>query len=71
MLLDPERRWVWLIQVGDPAQGYAASIDGALEEVRRRFSLVINRETWLSPSKYCSTVTQTVVRTKELHNAVR
>ena len=36
MLPDAERSWMWFIQFGEPAQGYAENMDAALEEVRQR-----------------------------------
>lgn len=37
MLPDGDRSWMWFTQAGAPEQGYAESLDAALDEVRRRF----------------------------------
>lgn len=36
MLPDAERSWMWFVQIGTPEQGYAESMEAALEQVRKR-----------------------------------
>ncbi|WP_343502154.1 hypothetical protein [Alloyangia pacifica] len=36
MLPESERSWMWFVLFGQPAQGYAESMEAALDEVRGR-----------------------------------